>query len=116
MGKPKSAAAKSRVAPPAKGKASKAKSAARTPTTDPPPPLVSKKNAAPVPMPTASGRGGLLLPGWLKPRVEGLTQKCQEIDWEEPGQLAVTLLEGLKEIAVEELGDHAAPIGAVRLE
>jgi hypothetical protein len=57
-----------------------------------------------------------VLPGWLKPRVEGLTQKCQEVDWEEPGQLAATLLEGLKEISVEELGDHAAAIGAVRLE
>ncbi len=89
---------------------------ARTPTTDPPPPLLSKKNAGPVPMPTASGRGGLLLPGWLKPRVEGLMQKCQEVEWEEPGQLATTLLEGLKEIAVDELGDHAAAIGAVRLE
>jgi hypothetical protein len=104
-------------APPAnKSVSKKSNGAARTPPTDPPPPLQSKKNAGPVPMPTASGRGGLLLPGWLKPRVEGLMQKCQEVEWEEPGLLATTLLEGLKEIAVDELGDHAAAIGAVRLE
>ncbi|MBL9028425.1 MAG: hypothetical protein JNL21_39910 [Myxococcales bacterium] len=102
------------MAPPSKAhKSNGANGAARTPTTDPPP---SKKGAAPIPLPTASGRGGLLLPGWLRPRVEGLTQKCQEVDWEEPGQLAATLLEGIKEIAVEELGDHAAAIGAVKLE
>ncbi len=104
----------------AKGKPARsgANGAPRTPTTDPPKPLTTKKgaNLGPVPMPTASGRGGLSLPGWLKPRVEGLAQKCQEIDWEEPGQLASTLLEGIKEIAVEELGEHAAVIGAVRLE
>ena len=109
-------AAKPAPKPARAAKPAKANGAPRTPTTDPPAPLPSKKNAGPVPMPTASGRGGLALPGWLKPRVEGLMQKCQEVDWEEPGQLAATLLEGMKEIAVEELADHAAAIGAVRLE
>lgn len=105
--------AKAPLSPPKVHKSNGANGAARSPTTDPPP---SRKGTKPVPLPTASGRGGLLLPGWLKSRVEGLTQKCQEVEWEEPGQLAATLLEGIKEIAVEELGEHAAAIGAVKLE
>ena len=55
---------------------------------------------------------------WLRPRFDGLLQRCLELDLDDqlPDPLAVMLLEGLKEIAQEELGDYAAHVGAVKFE